>query len=283
VMGVLNVTPDSFSDGGRFVAAEAAIRRGLALFEAGADIVDVGGESTRPGGARRVSAEEEGRRVVPVVRGLRTRGARLLSVDTTRSEVARAALDEGADLVNDVSGFRFDPAMAPLAAERGVPVVVMHLRGDFATMHREPSYRDVMGEVAEELEQALRRGEEGGVPRERMIVDPGIGFAKDAGHSLEALRRLPELRALDRPILVGPSRKSFIGTVLGGLPPEERLFGTAAAVAAAVLAGAHIVRVHDVLEMTQVVRVADAIRSGDAGSGRPRPGEEALVAEERRP
>jgi dihydropteroate synthase len=260
VMGVLNVTPDSFSDGGQFAEVEEAVSRGLALFEAGADIVDVGGESTRPGGAARVDAAEECRRVVPVVRGLRERGAGPISVDTTKAAVARAALDAGADLVNDVSGFRFDPGLAPLVAERGVPAVVMHLRGDFDAMHRKPHYRDLMAEVVEELEEALRRGESAGVRRERMIVDPGIGFAKDAGHSLEALRRLAELQRLDRPLLVGPSRKSFIGHVLGGAPPSERLFGTAAAVAAAVLAGAHVVRVHDVREMVQVVRVCDAIR-----------------------
>ena len=163
--------------------------------------------------------------------------------------------------MNDVSGLRFDAALAPLVAERGVPVVVMHLRGEFEAMHREPHYSDVMGEVAAELEAALRRGEDGGVPRERVIVDPGIGFAKSAGHSLEVLRRLPELRRLDRPILVGPSRKSFIGKVLDR-PVGDRLFGTAAAVAAAVLGGAHMVRVHDVAEMVQVVRVCDAIRDG---------------------
>ena len=268
VMGVLNVTPDSFSDGGQFAETDAAVLRGLALFEAGADIVDVGGESTRPGGALRVEAAEEGRRVVPVIRGLRARGAGPISVDTTRAEVARAALDAGADLVNDVSGFRFDPGLASLVAERGVPAVVMHLRGDFTAMHREPSYRDVMGEVADELEEALLRGEAAGVPRENMIVDPGIGFAKDAGHSLEAMRRLGELQCLDRPVLVGPSRKSFIGTVLGGAPPAERLFGTAAAVAAAVMAGAHLVRVHDVAEMAQVVRVCDAILSAGLGGVR---------------
>jgi dihydropteroate synthase len=258
VMGVLNVTPDSFSDGGAFRDAEAAVARGMALFEAGADIVDVGGESTRPGSARRVDAREERERVEPVVRGLRDRGAGFISVDTTRAEVARAALDAGADLVNDVSGFRFDPAMAPLVAERRAPAVVMHLRGDFATMHREPSYRDVMGEVASELREAMARGAQAGVPESQLVVDPGIGFAKSAGHSLEVLRRLPELRALDRPILVGPSRKSFIGKVLD-VPVGERLMGTAAAVAASVLAGAHLVRVHDVAEMVQVARLCDAI------------------------
>jgi dihydropteroate synthase len=260
VMGVLNVTPDSFSDAGRFAEADAAVGRGLALFEAGADIVDVGGESTRPG-ASRVGADEERRRVAPVVRDLRARGAGPLSVDTTKAEVARAALDEGADLVNDVSGFRFDREIAPLVAERKVPAVVMHLRGGWDEVHRTPSYDDVMGEVMAELADSLARGQSAGIPHELLLVDPGIGFSKDADHSLEVLRRLPELRELDRPVLVGPSRKSFLGKVLD-LPIGERLFGTAAAVAASVLGGAHLVRVHDVKEMVQVVRVCDAILGG---------------------
>lgn len=257
-MGVLNVTPDSFSDGGLFFDADAAVARGLALFEAGADLVDVGGESSRPGGAALVDDAEERRRVVPVIEGLRARGAGPVSVDTTKAAVARAALDSGADLVNDVSGFRFDPGLAGLVAERRVPVVLMHLRGNFETMHQEPRYRDVMGEIVAELGQALARGAEAGVRPEQTIVDPGIGFAKDASHSLEALRRLPELSSLDRPVLVGPSRKSFIGKVLD-LPVGERLMGTAAAVAASVFGGAHIVRVHDVREMVQVVRMCEAI------------------------
>jgi dihydropteroate synthase len=258
-MGVLNVTPDSFSDGGRFEDADTAIAHGLALFAAGADVVDVGGESTRPGGAAGVGAAEERRRVVPVIRALRARGAGPLSIDTTKADVAAAALDAGADLVNDVSGLRFDAGLGRLVAERGVPVVLMHLRGDFQTMHREPRYRDVMAEVVAELGEALARAEQAGVRREQTIVDPGLGFAKDAGHSLEVLRRLPELGELRRPVLVGPSRKSFIGRVLER-PAGERVFGTAAAVAACVLAGAHVVRVHDVREMVDVARMCDAIR-----------------------
>jgi dihydropteroate synthase len=257
-MGVLNVTPDSFSDGGRFESAEAAIAGGLALFEAGADIVDVGGESTRPG-ARPVAPEQELRRVVPVIEGLRRRGAGPLSIDTHKAAVAEAALDAGADVVNDVSGFRFDPAMAPLLAARGVPAVAMHLRGDFASMHHEPRYHDVVSEVAAELQDALAHAARAGVDRAQLILDPGIGFSKDAGHSLALMRRLPELHALDRPLLVGPSRKRFIGAVLGK-DSAERLFGTAAAVAAAVIKGVHVVRVHDVAQMRDVVRMADAIR-----------------------
>jgi dihydropteroate synthase len=261
-MGILNVTPDSFSDGGQLPRAEAAVAFGLGLFEAGADWIDVGGESTRPGAAR-VELDEEIRRVVPVVEGLRRRGAGPISVDTTRAEVARAALEAGADLVNDVSGFRFDPAMAPLVAARGVPAVLMHTRGGFEEMHRDPAYRDVSAEVVAELGEALARAEQAGVPREHLIVDPGIGFAKDAEHSLEALGRLRDLEVLDRPVLVGPSRKSFIGKVLD-VPVGRRLMGTAAAVAAVVLMGAHVVRVHDVREMVEVVRVCDAIL--DAGA-----------------
>lgn len=274
IMGVLNVTPDSFSDGGRFHSTDAACAQGLAQFEAGADIVDVGGESTRPGGARRVSAAEERRRVLPVLERLRAEGAGLLSIDTSRAEVARAALDAGADLVNDVSGFGFDPEMARSVAAAGVPAVLMHLRGDFATMHAAPSYADVMAEVLAELQSALARAEQQGVARAQLLVDPGLGFAKSAEHSLEVLRRLPELYALDRPVLVGPSRKSFIGRVLDAAP-GERLMGTAAAVAAAVLAGAHVLRVHDVREMVQVARLADAIR-GDLAVPPPAPAPPAL-------
>jgi len=257
-MGVLNVTPDSFSDGGLHAERDAAVRHGDALFEAGADIVDVGGESTRPGGLA-LDAETEIRRVVPVIQELRRRGPGFLSIDTTKAAVAAAALDAGADLVNDVSGFAFDPGLARLVARRRVPAVLMHLRGDFLSMHCDPSYADVMAEVIAELGQAVGRAESAGVPRAQVIIDPGIGFSKAAPHSLEVIRRLCELAVLDQPVLAGPSRKSFIGRVLD-LPVGERLMGTAAAVAACVLGGAHIVRVHDVGPMTQVVRMCDAIR-----------------------
>lgn len=266
VVGILNVTPDSFSDGRALPTAEAAVARGLALFAEGADWLDVGGESTRPGAAS-VPADEEIRRTAPVIEALRRGGAGPISIDTTKAAVARAALDAGADVVNDVSGLSFDPALGRLAAERGAPVVLMHLRGGFESMHRSPAYGDVMAEIARELREALDRAAAAGIPGDRTIIDPGIGFSKTAGHSLEALRRLGELESLDRPVLVGPSRKSFIGQVLGGAPAEGRLMGTAAAVAASVLLGAHLVRVHDVKEMTEVVRVADALR-GDGQWGR---------------
>jgi dihydropteroate synthase len=257
-MGVLNVTPDSFSDGGAHAGVDGAVAHGLALFEAGADVVDVGGESSRPGAAA-VDAAEEQRRVVPVVRALRAAGAGPISIDTTKAEVAAAALDAGADMVNDVSGLRFDPAMGPLLARRGVPAILMHLRGTFETMHREPHYHDVMAEVAAELREALARAEQAGIRREQTIVDPGLGFAKLAAHTLEVMRRLPELAGLERPVLAGPSRKSFVGRVLER-PPAQRLMGTAAAVAACILGGAHMVRVHDVREMVDVARMCDAIR-----------------------
>jgi dihydropteroate synthase len=260
VMGILNVTPDSFAGG---VSLDNAVMHGLRLFEEGADWVDVGGESTRPG-ASPVPVEEERRRVVGVIEALVRRGAGPLSIDTTKAAVAKAALDAGADIVNDVSGFGYDPAMAALVAERGVPAVLMHLRGGFADVHEAPAYHDVMAEVKSELALALARAERAGVPRDRTLVDPGIGFSKDASHSLETLRRLPELQALDRPILVGPSRKSFIGRVLD-LPVERRLLGTAAAVASCVVLGAHVVRVHDVREMLEVVQVCDAIRGSASG------------------
>ena len=257
LMGVLNVTPDSFWDGSRR-GVDAAVARGLELFGQGADIVDIGGESTRPQSTRSVSAEEETRRVVPAIEELRRRGAGPISIDTSKALVARAALDAGADWINDISGFGFDGDMPRVAADSGAPVVLMHLRGDFTSMHDEPSYESVVPEVTEELEASVERAVAAGVARGQILVDPGIGFAKRAPHSLEVLGDLGALRALDRPILVGPSRKSFIGQVLD-LPVESRLMGTAAAVAASVLGGAHVVRVHDVAEMREVVRVCDAL------------------------
>jgi dihydropteroate synthase len=262
VMGVVNATPDSFSDGGRFLEADAAVARALALAEEGADLVDVGGESTRPGAAP-VPAEEEIRRVVPVIERLRGRGFPLpISVDTSKGAVARAALRAGADLVNDVAALA-DPDLAAAVAEAGVPAVLMHMRGTPGDMASRAVYGDVVREVAAELEAALARAEGAGVPRTRTIVDPGIGFAKTAAQSLELLRRLPELRALGRPILVGPSRKSFIGHVTGA-PAAERLPGTLAAATVAVLAGVEWLRVHDVAAARQAARVAAAIRDGAA-------------------
>ncbi len=269
LMGVVNATPDSFSDGGRFLAAEAAVAQAERLATEGADLLDLGGESTRPGSAP-VAVEEELRRVVPVVERLRARGFTLpISLDTCKAEVARAGLAAGADLVNDVTGLR-DPALARVVAEAGAPVVLMHLRGTPATMQAEARYQDLLGEVAAELRQALARAEAAGIPAERVILDPGIGFAKDTAQNVALLARVGELRALGRPLLVGPSRKRFVGE-LTGAPVEDRLPGTLAAVTACVLAGVEWLRVHDVAAARQAATVAAALRDArDAGSG-PRP------------
>lgn len=262
LMGVLNVTPDSFFDGGRFLEPDAAVERALRLGEEGADLLDVGGESTRPG-ARAVPAGEELRRVLPVLERLAARGFPVpISIDTGKAEVARAAVAAGAALVNDVGGLA-DPEMARAVADGGVAAVLMHRRGTPADMQSLASYRDLLAEVKAELAAALGRAVAAGVPPERTILDPGIGFAKTADQSLRLLARLPDLRELGRPLLVGPSRKSFIGHVTGA-PAAERLPGTLAAVAAAVLGGATFVRVHDVAAARQAARVAAAIR--DAGS-----------------
>jgi dihydropteroate synthase len=259
LMGVVNVTPDSFSDGGRYLEPEAAVAHGLRLAEEGADLIDVGGESTRPG-ATPVPAEEELRRVLPVIRGLRAQGLGVpISIDTWKGAVARAALATGADLVNDVTGLS-DPDLGAAVAAAGAPVVLQHTRGTPADMASRASYGDVMAEVIAELGEALRRADAAGIPRERIILDPGIGFAKDAAQSVELMARLGELRALGRPLLVGPSRKRFVAALAGGAGPADRLPGTLAAVVACVLAGAELVRVHDVAATRQATTVAAAIR-----------------------
>jgi dihydropteroate synthase len=258
VMGILNVTPDSFSDGGRFVTVDAAVAQAQRLAAEGADLVDIGGESTRPG-APPVSEAEEIGRVVPVIERLgATRFPVAISVDTRKAEVARRALAAGAALVNDVQGL-VDPELAEVVARAGVPAVLMHMRGTPADMQSRASYRDVVSEVAQELQQALERARKAGIPAERTILDPGLGFSKTAEHNLTLLKRLEELRALGRPLLVGPSRKSFIGKVTGA-QAADRLAGTLAAVTASVLAGAEFVRVHDVAAARQAAQVARAIR-----------------------
>lgn len=259
-MGVVNVTPDSFSDGGRFLDPRRAVEEAFRQARDGAAIVDVGGESTRPG-AEPVPAERETERVLPVVEALRAAGLPAwISVDTTKVEVARRALEAGADMINDISGLRFEPGLAALAAERGVPLVLMHSRGDPRTMQQDPRYTDLLGEVAAELRAALRTAAAHGLPPEGVVLDPGIGFAKTAEQNLALLVRLPELAALGRPLLVGTSRKSFIGRILD-LPAEERLEGTLATVVLAAAAGAHMVRVHDVAPAWRALRVADALRA----------------------
>ena len=264
VMGIVNVTPDSFSDGGRYFALEKAIAHGIALARQGAEIIDIGGESTRPG-ARPVSAGEEMERVLPVIRGLRRALSIPISIDTTKADVARAAVDEGADMVNDISALRFDPAMAPLIAAAKLPVVLMHMQGTPRTMQQSPRYQDVVEEVKEFLQSRIRFALEAGVSAERIIIDPGIGFGKELEHNLALLRGLPALASLGQPLLVGPSRKTFVGKLLDA-GPEERLEGSLAAAVAAVLAGANIIRTHDVKETRRAVRIADALRYGSAQS-----------------
>jgi len=261
IMGVLNVTPDSFSDGGRYLDRERAIAHGLELVEAGADIIDVGGESTRPG-ADPVPLEEELRRVIPVIEGIRKESDVMISIDTYKAQVAEAGIAAGAGMVNDVSALRFDEKMIDVLLKCDVPIVLMHMQGTPRTMQGAPQYNDVVSDIIKFLRERLAAATAGGIPEERLIVDPGIGFGKLLQHNLEILRRLDELRTLGRPILVGPSRKSFIGQ-LTGAPVEERLPGTIASVVLGIVRGADIVRVHDVREVKQAVRVADAIIRGD--------------------
>jgi dihydropteroate synthase len=256
LMGVVNVTPDSFSDGGLYLDPEAAIAHGEELVAAGAVILDVGGESTRPG-AEEVAEAEELRRVVPVVRGLAGAGAEI-SVDTSKAAVAAAALDAGATVVNDVSALRGDPAMAALCAERGPTVILMHMLGNPRTMQREPIYGDVVAEVRDFLAERLEAAVAAGIDEERIWLDPGIGFGKTDFHNLELLRRLPELAELGRPLVIGTSRKSFIGRV-DGSAASERLGGTIASSVLAAAEGADVLRVHDVAEVGQAIAVASAI------------------------
>ena len=260
VMGVINVTPDSFSDGGRLFDPAIAIEAGVRMAEEGADLIDVGGESTRPGAAPLNDAEER-RRVLPVIEGLVGRVRVPISVDTYKASTAAAALAAGAALVNDVSGLRYEPALADVVARHGAAIVLMHTRGRSRQMYEQASYHDVIAEVLDELRESVAFATTSGIAVERIILDPGLGFVKDAAHSYEALARLDECAELGRPLLVGPSRKSFLAKPIGGsLPAPDRDWATAAAVASAVLAGVHIVRVHAIREMLQVVRVADEIR-----------------------
>jgi len=263
VMSVLNVTPDSFSDGGMYLDAEAAARRAVEMEAAGADIIDIGGESTRPG-SEPVSVETELARVLPVVERLRGRLKIPISIDTQKARVAEAALAAGAEIVNDVSALRTDPALAAVVRRARAALVLMHIRGRPKSMQRGPFARDVMADVTRGLREALERARAAGIPRGRILLDPGIGFGKSVEQNCELLARLPELARLGCPLVVGTSRKSFLGKIAGGGTEDGRIWGTAASVTASVLGGAHIVRVHDVAEMRLVVRVADAIgREGE--------------------
>ncbi|MDH4327918.1 MAG: dihydropteroate synthase [Nitrospira sp.] len=260
IMGVVNVTADSFYDGGRYAEPERAIAHAIELAEQGADILDIGAESTRPG-AQPVNEEDELARVVPVVAELARRVTAQISVDTTKSRVAQSALDAGASIVNDVSALRWDEKMASVVARSGAAVVLMHMQGTPQTMQTAPMYDDVVAEVARFLGERMQAALEAGIAKTNIVLDPGIGFGKLLEHNLELLNRLQELAMLDRPLLVGVSRKAFIGRMVGRAA-EHREWGTAAAVALAVDRGARILRVHDVAMMTDVVKVAAAIGSG---------------------
>lgn len=262
VMGVLNVTPDSFSDGGKFFGAERAIEHALAMESAGADLLDIGAESTRPGSVG-ISAEEEWRRLLPVFDGLRGRLKIPISIDTQKSRVAEAAMDAGAQIINDISGLKSDPRIAEVAARNGVPLILMHTRGKPRTMQQGPFARDVLKDVTQGLQASVAKARKAGVAKSQIILDPGIGFGKSFAQNYELLQKLPQLAKIGYPLLVGTSRKGFLGATLarGGkpAPAEERIWGTAATVTASILQGAHIVRVHDVAEMAQVARVADCL------------------------
>ena len=259
IMGVLNVTPDSFSDGGFFFDKENAVRHAHYLIENGADILDIGGESTRPGAAA-LPLEEELRRTIPVIQVVARSVHIPVSIDTCKAEVARRALDAGASIVNDISGLRFDPEIPQVVAEYGVPVIVMHIKGTPKNMQTYPVYEALIPEIMDYLRCSIRLAADSGIPEDRVIIDPGIGFGKTVDHNLEIIKNLKEFTLLGRPVAIGVSRKSFIGKLLGGAPPSARMEGTAAAVAISIVNGAHIVRVHDVREMAKVARVADAIK-----------------------
>jgi dihydropteroate synthase len=263
LMGVLNVTPDSFSGDGLNLDTEAAVSRALQMQRDGADILDIGGESTRPG-AEWISAADELRRVLPVLQKLRGQLKIPISIDTNKSEVAEAAAEAGAEIINDVTALRRDPRIAEVARRRKLPLILMHMRGEPLTMQAAPFARNAMMEVTKGLKRAAALAVRAGVPKSQIVLDPGLGFGKSFEQNYDLIARLPELARLGFPLLIGPSRKGFIGRTLGGIPEGERVFGTAAAVTACILQGAHIVRVHDVSEMAKVARVADAVRSGEA-------------------
>ena len=259
-MGIVNVTPDSFSDGGALMDPQRAIDAALQMVEDGADLLDVGGESTRPGAAPLGEAEER-RRVLPVIEGLAPRLTVPISIDTYKASVAEAALAAGAAVINDISGLRYEPALAQVAARHRAPIILMHMRGRSGDMYKQAVYHDVVDEVLDELRESVAFATTAGVTRDRILIDPGLGFAKEPAHSFEALARLHEFAELGYPLVAGPSRKGFLTRPLGrDVPAPARDWPTSAAVAAAVLGGAHVVRVHAVREMVQVARVADEIR-----------------------
>ncbi|MBI5098620.1 MAG: dihydropteroate synthase [Nitrospirae bacterium] len=260
-MGILNVTPDSFSDGGKYFDKDSAVEQALRMQDEGADIIDIGGESTRPG-AEKISVKEEINRVVPVIEALANKVNIPISIDTYKSVVAEAAILSGASIINDISGLRFDPEMPHVAARHNVPVVIMHIKGTPKNMQKKPVYKSLMPEITDYLREGVEIARNAGVADDKIVIDPGIGFGKTIEHNLEIIKKLNEFSGLEKPILIGPSRKSFIGRILGDLPVTERLEGTAAAVAIGIFNGANIIRVHDIKAMAHVARIADAIKRG---------------------
>ena len=260
VMGIVNVTPDSFSDGGKFFSPEVAISHASKLIRQGADIIDIGGESTRPG-AEQVSELEELKRVIPVIEKIRNDNPTILiSIDTTKASVAKHAVEAGADIINDVSGLSFDKNMIGVVESFNIPIVIMHMKGNPQNMQLNPKYKDIVNEILDFFKMKIKIAIQSGINRSMIILDPGIGFGKTVDHNFELLSRLNEFNVLELPIMIGPSRKSFIGITLD-LPPEDRVEGTAAAVSAGVMNGASIVRVHDVKSMKRVVRIIEKVRN----------------------
>jgi len=259
IMGILNITPDSFSDSGLHFDKSEAVDHALRMADEGADIIDIGGESTRPG-SDPVTVEEELRRTIPVISVLTKKVNIPLSVDTYKAEVAKRALDAGASIVNDISGMRFDPEMPEVVSDYKVPVILMHTKGNPNVMQVNPAYEALIPEIIDYLRMSIKLAAKFGIPEDRIIIDPGIGFGKTFDHNLEIINNLQKFTILDKPLLVGPSRKAFLGKILGGAPVSERLEATAAAVAISIMKGANLIRVHDVKEMAKVAKVADAIK-----------------------
>lgn len=259
IMGILNVTPDSFADGGLYFDKSAAIERAYQIVEEGADIIDIGGESTRPG-SEPISIKEELKRTIPVIEAISKKIKVPISIDTYKSEVAKAALDAGASMVNDISGLRFDPRMPDVVSEYKVPVVIMHIKGKPQDMQQNPVYEALIPEIIDYFRVGMKTAISAGVSEDKIIIDPGMGFGKTFDHNLEIINNLREFTFLEKPILIGPSRKAFIGKILGDVPATERLEGTAAAVSISIINGANVVRVHDVKETVKVAKVADAVK-----------------------
>lgn len=259
IMGIVNVTPDSFYDGGCYFSVQKAIDHAMRLIDEGADILDIGGESTRPG-AEPVSVEEELKRVIPVIEHIASKASIPISIDTYKSKVAEEAIKAGASIINDISGLRFDPQMAHIASKYGVAIVLMHIKGTPKNMQQDPSYVSLLPEIIEYLRDSIVIAKEAGIDEKKIIIDPGIGFGKLPEHNLYIIKNLKEFTNLGKPILIGVSRKSFIGRILNETSPHDRLEGTASAVAISVINGANIVRVHDVAYMAKIVKIADAIK-----------------------